>query len=47
MRSVDVHAEFVGSVAEVLQERVPGLITRAERSRFRLRIGRSRVFRRS
>jgi hypothetical protein len=36
---VDIHAEFVVAAVEVLDESVPALIIRAERSRFRPRIG--------
>jgi hypothetical protein len=43
MRSVDIYAEFVVAVSEVLDERVPG--TDHPRSRVRPRIGRSRAFR--
>jgi len=40
-----LHAEFVVAAAEVLDERVSGTDTRAERNRFRPRIDRSRAFR--
>ena len=49
MLGIEVDAEFVVAAAQVLDERVPGAddpvqITRAERSCFSPRIGRSRDF---
>ena len=42
---VDVHAEFVVAASQVLTNACPALTARAERSRFRPRIGRSRALR--
>jgi hypothetical protein len=39
---IEFHAEFVVAAAEVLANACPALITRAERSRLRPRIGLSR-----
>jgi hypothetical protein len=41
---VDMQAEFVVASAEILYEGVPALTTRAERSCFSRRMGRSRAF---
>ena len=46
MPSIDVRAEFVVASTKILDKRVSGTDHRAEHSRFRLRIGRSRAFRR-
>lgn len=46
MPGVDIHAQFVVAATEVLTNACPALITRAEQSRFKPRIGPSQAFRR-